>query len=70
MAQITRTSRRDPAALIEGRGKSLDQTLSARPRRVAGQAGQPSFRERNLGLKGEPPPERDVPRGHYLDMMV
>jgi hypothetical protein len=70
MAQITRTSRRDPAALIEGRGQSVDQTLAARTRRTSGPASKAAFRERNLGLNGEPPPERDVPRGHYLDILV
>ncbi|MBF0270048.1 MAG: hypothetical protein HQL44_15805 [Alphaproteobacteria bacterium] len=34
------------------------------------QAPPTEFRFRNLGLEGEKPNNMDVPRGHYLDILV
>ncbi|CAA6603617.1 hypothetical protein MTBLM1_100115 [Rhodospirillaceae bacterium LM-1] len=34
------------------------------------QAPPSEFRFRNLGLEGEKPNNMDVPRGHYLDILV
>lgn len=66
---IGSTSSRDVSGLDPRKAGNVEtnRSMAGNPiiKRVPG-----GFRERNLGLKGEPPPDFNVERGYYLDILV